>query len=135
MGPFIADDPDIAAALLAAARAHWQAAGETTVVLDTPALHFRDSGEDADRLPGDHVLGALAPQREFLRMYQIIERECIADYIERRVARARDDADLPRWKTMFTRAARNRTATVDWMEKERDHLLPRIYSTTGPEKG
>ena len=53
VGPFIADNPDIAADLLAAARAHWRAVGEATVVLDTPAQHFH-GGHQQDRQDYQH---------------------------------------------------------------------------------
>jgi hypothetical protein len=131
VGPFIADEDNIAAHLLTAISDSYYKKGEKTVFIDTP--------EDKFTAPSKHrLIKSIKTVRDFTRMYQVVNEESAARLLEEFIKHEnlpRDNPWVVSFEKMIYQAVKNYTQTYSFMIFEKDVLQKRIYGTTGPEKG
>lgn len=146
VGPFIADNEDIARHLLTAiSKKLLENKLNETAFLDTPESKFADKGAYVERTfdqikkPSGHLLSAtMKPVRDFTRMYQLV-RDTEADKMVDRFIQAeglrKESPRVADFAATMNRAVNNYTETLAFMTMERDSLQQKYWGITGPEKG
>ncbi|MFH1477862.1 MAG: GNAT family N-acetyltransferase [Verrucomicrobiota bacterium] len=146
VGPFIADNEEIARHLLTAvSQKLLENEKNATAFLDTPESKFTDKGVyverafDQEKKPSGHRLSAtLKPVRDFTRMYQLVS-DAEADALVNRFMQAeglrKDSQRVTDFTATMNRAVNNYTETLAFMTLEREHLQQKYWGITGPEKG
>lgn len=145
VGPFIADEDDVAVHLLTAISSAYYKKGEKTAFIDTPEDKFADPGVyvkgvfDQEKKPSKHqLLKSIKPVRDFTRMYQVVNEESASRLVEEFIKHEklpRGDPLAANFKRMIYQAVENYTQTHSFMIFEKEVLQKKIYGTTGPEKG
>jgi len=146
VGPFMADDENVARELIIAASLFLlRDPANKTAFIDTPESKFADKGVymervfDQEKKPSNHRLIKTAkPVRDFTRMYQLVHYteadKIVEDFrkIERLVKPA---ARVKSFRDTINKSVLNYTETAAFMAYEREHLQLKFWGITGPEKG
>jgi len=145
VGPFTADDDNIAMDLLTAISYEYYKKGEKTAFIDTPEDKFNDPGIyvnnvfDQERKPSGHrLIRSIKPVRDFTRMYQVVNEKYAKELLEKFIKHENLPKNSPllvRFEEMVYKAVENYIQSCSFMEFEKEVLKKKFYGTTGPEKG
>jgi len=145
VGPFTAENENIARQLLACVSQSLDSKGVPECFIDTPEARFADPGVydksvfDQVKKPSGHALiKEIYPVRDFTRMYQAVDERKAEALIEQFVKVEKLERSNPRVadfaETMYGSIA-NYTESVGFMEYEARELQKYYWAITGPEKG
>lgn len=145
VGPFMAENDDIAIHLLTAISQEYYKKGEKTAFIDTPEEKFNDPGVydkkvfDQEKKPSQHrLIKSIKPVRDFTRMYQVVNEEYAEKLLKQFIEHENLSKGHPlaiRFEEMIYKAVKNYTQSLAFMEYEKKVLQKKLYGTTGPEKG
>jgi GNAT superfamily N-acetyltransferase len=145
VGPFIADDDNIAKDLIVAASQALLKTGATEALIDTPESKFNNMGVyvkgvfDQEKKPCDHkLIKDITPVRDFTRMYQAVDYKKADKLIDGFAAKERLEKNNPRvtaFAETMHKSVNNCTETVAFLEYEKNVLQNKFWGITGPEKG
>jgi len=145
VGPFIADEDNIAMNLLTAISSTYYKKGKKTAFIDTPEDKFADTGRyvkgvfDQEKKPSGHrLIKSIKPVRDFTRMYQLVDEESAAKLVGELTTHENlppDNSRVVGFKKMIYQAVKNYAQTYSFMLLEKEVLQKKIYGITGPEKG
>jgi hypothetical protein len=125
IGPLIANNPEIAKALLMEMLQYWRNRGFEEVLMDIPDMHIRPdavfvnmtdlSNSDLQQIP-------VHPVRSFVRMYQLISKN-------------EEDVDEAQCMDheVWQHSVSSYQLSLDFMNKERNIIVPMMFGTAGPE--
>jgi len=145
VGPFIADNDEIARGLLVAASQALLASGAADAFIDTPESKFADKGfydkavfDQLKKPSGHRLIKQINCVRDFCRMYQVVDYKradaLILDFAEKEKLDRKNTRVKEFAETMY-KSVMNYTETLAYMEYERNVLQDRFWGITGPEKG
>ncbi len=145
VGPFIADNDEIAVNLLTVISSVYYKKGEGTAFIDMPEDKFASTGTyvkgvfDQEKKPSNHrFIKSIKPVRDFVRMYQVVNEKSaqkLVDEFRKHENLSGDDPRVSSFEKLMYRAVENYTQTFAFMEFEKSVLRKKFYGTTGPEKG
>lgn len=145
VGPFIADNDEIAVNLLTVISSVYYKKGEGTAFIDMPEDKFASTGTyvkgvfDQEKKPSNHrFIKSIKPVRDFVRMYQVVNEKSaqkLVDEFRKHENLSGDDPRVSTFEKLMYRAVENYTQTFAFMEFEKSVLQKKFYGTTGPEKG
>ncbi len=123
IGPLIANNPEIAKALLMEMLQYWRNRGFEEVLMDIPDMHIHPdavfvnmtdlSNSDLQQIP-------VHPVRSFVRMYQLISKN-------------ENDDEAQMDHEVWQDSVRSYQLSLDFMNKERNIIVPMMFGTAGPE--
>ncbi len=139
IGFLIVDSYFVPQSLLSYALKHWRDQGFESVFLDIPEYHFekrskRKSTNKCYSLPeycGLH--SSIKPVREFVRMYQLISNGEVKNIIKVESNGVSKTKKKNRYEMAMQLASKCYGESLLYMEKEKNRVLPYLFSIGGPE--
>ncbi len=136
IGPLIADSNDVAMSLLSQALKHWKSIGFANAFIDVPEFHIGQQSIFANE--DDHANSAIKhhfsirPIRSFIRMYQLISKSEVEEYLKKSLSQ-RQAGINEKSKIALLMARDSYEKTANYMEKEKNKIIPSMYAIGGPE--
>ena len=145
VGPFLADNQEVARNLLSCVCRSLDSRGIQQAFIDTPEKWFSDPGKydkslfDQVHKPSGHALiREITPVRDFTRMYQVVDErkaETLVENFMKVEGLSRSHKRVVQFEETMQAAVANCSQTAAFLEYEARVLQNYCWGITGPEKG